>query len=1030
MAVRSLRCSSALSTLPVLAVALLAAVPAVAQTENNPQASQQNPAPNTSADPAAASAAAGNTSPSSDSTDPASQNVSGAVPSASSTDVVVTGSRIARPELATVQPTQIIGAQQIESRGYTNITNALQELPSFGPPGNSGVGAQSSLGPSQSFVDFFSLGTQRTLTLVNGRRFVSSNTSSIFGPVSAGSQVDLNNIPVTLVDRIDVVAVGGAPIYGSDAIAGTVNIILKKNFEGLNLGGEYGISERGDGPDRRANILVGKNFADGRGNIVLSGEYNSVEGFTALARDVTYPGLFFGTPPTRGTFARVLYPDQRYTAFTAGGVPFTADDVFAADSGIKNAAGQALQFGQDGNLVPIDFGNVLRQGYISSGGNGFSTTGTANLLTNSERYVATALANYAFSDHLHFFGEGWYTHNSGTNITDQPNYNTGLFDAAGTPDGNLVLNINNPYLTPQTRALIASNLPAGQTDFYVGRASTDITPGRSQATVELYRFVGGFNGDFTIGSRNFTWEASANYGHSTTTGHNKELVQQNFANALDAVRDASGNIVCRPGYTSATIATGSATCAPLNLFGAGNASQAALNYIFADATPISTNSQLVLNVNAQGSIVRLPGGDAKFSIGYEHRRETSDFDPGAYYYGEVQPDGSRVQYGRTIPFDPINGEFHTNEVFGELTAPLVSPDTGLRFLKVLEADGSARYVHNSLSGGDVTWTAGGRLGFFSGVTFRGNFTHAIRSPAITEVFNPTSQIFDTGNDPCDGRFVGSGPNPANRRANCVAAGIANPETFDSNFSNYTVRASVSGNSWTAGAIIQPSGFLRGFTAAIDWVDIQLRDAITSVSGQDILNACYDGASFPNSFCGLVDRDRTGQITFIREGYFNAASYTFKGLTVNAAYRRPLQGGGSVGLAVNYLYRDTLQTQVGVGDINHLAGEIGNPTHSGTANITFEKGGFNSLVQVQYFGKARFDMDDAPNARDVTGVGDWAVVNATVGFNVNKQFGIKLIVDNIADAKPPYPYTGGYNATQSYFSGIIGRFYRAAVTARF
>ena len=212
-------------------------------------------------------------------------------------EIVVTGSRIARPEFDTVQPTQVLGSVQIENRGYTNIGQPLNELPAFGPPGNSTVGAQSSFGPAQTFVDFFGLGSQRTLVLVNGRRFVSSNTASIFGPVNPGGQVDLNNIPTTLVERIETVAVGSAPIHGSDAIAGTVNLILKHNYEGIELQGQYGLSQRGDAPDFRASGIIGKNFADGRGNLTVAGEYNIVTGFTARDRDITARGNFFGSPP-------------------------------------------------------------------------------------------------------------------------------------------------------------------------------------------------------------------------------------------------------------------------------------------------------------------------------------------------------------------------------------------------------------------------------------------------------------------------------------------------------------------------------------------------------------------------------------------------------------------------------------------------------------------------------------------------------------------------------------------------------------
>jgi len=953
--------------------------------------------------------------------------------------IIVTGSRIARPELSTTQPTTVIGSAQIESRGYTNLTQALQQLPSFGPAGNSAVGAQSAFGPAQSFVDFYGLGSQRTLTLVNGRRFVSSNTASIFGPVSAGSQVDLNNIPITLIDRVDVVAVGGAPIYGSDAISGTVNVILKKDFDGFEFGGEYGISQRGDAPDRRLSAIVGKNFAEGRGNITISGEYNKVTGFTAGDRSVSAEGLRFGTPPASAgsPFARVLYPAQRYSAFTSGGVPFSDDDFLVRRSGIFDASGNPLQFGPNGTLVPLDLGTVLRQGYISSGGNGFNLPLQNNILTNSERYIGTALGSYQLTDGVRAFGEAWYAHSRGTNIIDQPNYNTALFDAAGTPDGNLPISIDNPYLSAADRATIVANLAPGQDTFYVGRALSDLTTGRAQATVETYRFVGGFDGDFAVGEHQFKWEVSGTYGHSRTVGKNYEIVQQNFANALDAVLDGSGNIVCRPGYTNASIPTGSSTCAPLNIFGVGNASQAARDYIFAEARPVSTNSQFVFNANIQGALFTLPGGDAQFSLGYEHRRERTAFDPGDYYAGELQDDGSRVQYGRIIPIGAIAGKFHTNEIFGELTAPLVSRETGLKFLKVLEFDGAARYVKNSLSGGDLTWTAGGRLGFFDGLTFRGNFTRSIRSPAITEVFNPTSQAFDAGSDPCDARYVDSGPNPANRRANCIAAGITDPDNFVSNYSDFTVPISVSGNSsldnekansWTIGAIIQPP-FVPGLSLAVDWVSIHLKGAIRSLSGDDILNACYDGSGLTSIFCGSVDRDADGQITFIREGYFNAASYTFEGLTVDLKYRHTTPVG-TFGFGVNYLYRDKLETRVGTGDINHLAGEIGYPRNAGTVDLTYEKGGFNALLQMQYVGKGDFDKDEADNARNIKGVGDWEVFNATIGYDVNEQFKLKFIVDNIADRKPPYPYVGTYEQNQMYYSGIVGRSFRVSATTHF
>jgi len=966
-----------------------------------------------------------------------------AAPQDTPADVVVTGSRIPRPQFDTFQPTQVIGKNEIDNRGYTNVAQALTEIPAFGPPGASATGAQSPFGPGQTFVDFFGLGSQRTLVLVDGRRFVSSNTATIFGPVSPGSQVDLNTIPTSLIERIETVTVGGAPIYGSDAIAGTVNIILKRDYTGVELRAQSGVSQRGDAPEQQLSLLAGTNFAGGRGNITVSGEYDHGDGLTAGSRAVTERGSFFGTPPAslNSPYRQIVYPGQRFTAFTAGGTPFSDDDYLAVRSGIRNAAGQLLQFGSNGRLVPLDLGTMMRQGFISSGGNGFDMPSRSNLLTDSERYLGSVRLSYQLTDNVRFFGEGWYSHAKSVNLIDEPNYNTALFGPAGSPNGNIAISLDNPYLSAADRATIAANLPAGQNVFYLGRALSDLTTGRAESTVETYRFVGGFDGTVGIGGRDFSWEASAVYGRSQMDVRQNKLVEQNFRNALDVVVDGSGNIVCRPGAVNAAIQTISSTCAPLNILGSGQASQAARNYIFAVATPRSVNEQIVFNANIKGSAFSLLGNDVKLVAGFEHRQERTRFDPGAFYYGEPQPDGSRVPYGRSILVDPVAGKYHTNEVFGEIVAPSVTAQNGLKWLHTLEFDGSARWVHNSLSGGDLTWSAGGRIGFVPDVTFRGNFTRSIRSPAITEAFNPASIAYEAGPDPCDTRFVANGPNPAVRRANCVAAGI-NPATFISNFSSFQIPVTVAGNadlrnekadSWTVGAIVQPH-FVPGLSLAVDWVNITLKDAIVTLDGPSILNACYDSPGYPNQFCSLFTRDANGQIVTIREGFYNAARTKSAGLQATLSYRLPLdrigvRDAGAIGLAVNYFYRDTLETQVGTDDIKHIAGSIGYPRHSGTANLSYEGNRFNLLLQAQYIGKGRFDMDAAPNATDITGVGDWWLFNATVGAKVNERFGLKLIVDNLFDATPPYPAPLG-NGTRPYFSGIMGRYFTVAATAKF
>ncbi len=986
-------------------------------------------------------------------------------PNASAADgqaeIIVTGSRLKRALADTIEPTQIINAEQIESRGFTNVGEALAELPSIAPGINGAGSAQSGFGPGQTFVDFFGLGTQRTLTLVNGRRYVSSNTASIFGPTNAGSQVDLNTIPVGLVERIDVVAVGGAPIYGADAIAGTVNIILKHDYNGIEFEAQDGISDAGDARNYRLRALAGLNFAGGRGNVTISGEYNKSGGLIETDRRVTAEQRFFTAPaPGASTFSQVLILNRTIPSLSEQGIPFVQDffalspsQVQSVNGGVQptvtNSAGQAVRFDSQGNLIPIDFGQATGNLINFSGGNGYSLAPVSNLQTPTERYLGNILASYQLTDHLRFFFEGAYSHVRGVNLVAQPAYNTALFGAAGSASGNFIVNTDNPFLKPEVRSAIlnsiasaAANPDSGvspdQSVFYLGRANTDLQNGSAVGKQEVYRFVAGFDGDFTIGDRNFTYEVVGNYGRSVSDASSPNLITQNLNNAIDAVAGPNGTIICRPGYTNANTASLSATCAPINLFGQGNVSQAALDYVTAIARSRSVNDQLVFTASATGEIFKLPGGSVGLVAGFEHREENARFDPGQFFFGDPQPDGTRNSFGASAPIDPISGGFKTNEGFGELRVPLVGPDMGWRFLDSFELKAAARYVSSNQAGGDFTWTGGGRLTPVPGLSFVGNFTRSIRAPAITEAFNPTSPTFVLANDPCDSRYINVGPDPARRAANCAAAGITQP--FASNIVDFTSMGSVSGNpnlkneianSWTVGVQLRPH-FVPRLAINVDWVNIDLKSAIVQLGAQDILQACYDGTSFPNAFCGQFDRDANHQVTFVRTGYLNAASLQFRGLQAAISYRIPtpfIAESGSVTLTGNYQYIDRLQQTVGTGDVNVMAGSVGNSRHKAVANVNYNSDVFNFNLEAQYFGRAAFDANETAGTRDIQGVGAVVFLNSSVAFNVAKRMTFRLTVNNLLNQSPPYPAPGG-GGTVTYFSGILGRYYKASVTAHF
>lgn len=987
--------------------------------------------------------------------------------------IVITGSRIPRANFDTAQPAVVLGSQQIEQRGYTNLADALEELPAFGVPGSSpvGNGQGGPFGSGQNFVNFFGLGDQRTLTLVNSRRFVSSNTASIFGPSAGGpgGQVDFNVMPTLLVDRVETVAVGGAPIYGSDAIAGTVNVILKRDFEGIQLDANYGISERGDARDYRLRAAVGTNFADDRGNIAVAVEYNQVYGLDFTARPDRRLNSFFTEPlDPNSPFAQEYIEDRRIPSLSEAGIPLVTDFIAlspaqAADFGfqpaIVDAAGNPLTFDNEGNLIPIDFGEQTGNLINFNGGSGFILPG--NLQSPVERIVATALGQYQVTPAIRLFGEAWYVNSKGSTYRAQPEYNTRLFALAGEPAGQFILDINNPFLSDAARTVIQQNLatnPAADSQdfFYLTRANTDLISGFASSEIEVFRFVGGVDGTFNALGREMTFEVVGNYGRSETQGDGRAIVQQNLENALNAVRDAAGNIVCAPGAVNAPVPTLSSTCAPINPFGR-NISQAARDYVTAVTDPRGVNEQFVGTASVSGSLFDIWGGEVRFALGYEHRDESTFVDPGVFFRGGDDPDptadengdgdptNDRVAFGQSAIIDPVSGSFNTDEFFGELVIPLVGPDQNIPAIYSLELNGALRYIDHSLAGGDPTWTVGATWNPIRDITIRGNFTRSVRAPAITEFFNPTSQIFTTANDPCDARFLESGPNPATRQANCAADGL--PADFESNIVDFTAQGTLSGNpnlvnekadSWTAGAVIRPR-FLPGFTFAADWVDIKVKDAVQGLTAENVLNACYDSEDFPNplsasgtNFCDLFTRDAGGQVTFINTGFQNAAELNFEGLIAELAWRidTPFLGADSrVDLGVNYIYNHRLDFTVGVGDITILREGIGYSKHQFTANATYSNGGLAFQVQAQYFGPALNDPELELDAFDFPRVEDVVFINTSLSYNIDDRFRVLLVVDNVFDTKNPFP-TIANGGVGTYFDGVRGRYFRFGAGVRF
>lgn len=964
-------------------------------------------------------------------------------------EILVTGSRITKAPI-TDQPVATLNSELLEQRGFTNLGQALLQLPGFGVPGNSVAGSQGSFGAGQTFANLYNLGSQRTLTLVNGMRFISPATSSIFGAV-AGSPVDLGQIAPSLVDRVEVVSVGGAPIYGSDAIAGTVNVILKKNYQGVELNGSSGISQHGDGQDYNFSALAGYNFNEGRGNITANFFYDNQTGIAGYQRPTTYGGSrsFFGTSRRGSPYSFALYGGgQRYNVFTNTGMPMAFDSYpiinGQAYDGITNAAGQALFFNRTGQLVPFQNGQLTGSSIYQAGGDGFAIADYSNFLVSSERYQGTILTHYDFSDSIRFNGEVWFSRNYATNTSDQPFYNYAGFGDAGDPNGNLVFSTANPFLSNADRATIISNLTAVGADpstFYLSRANTDLASGSFRTSTDLLRFVGGLTGDIQAGERKFTWEVNGTYGRTISRTTERQIVTQNFFNALNAVRDGSGNIVCAPGYTNSAFQTFSSTCAPLNVFGTGRASKAATDYITGLATTRQLNKQFDIIADIKGDLVRMPGGFAKFVLGYEHRYESANFDPGAFYRGQDNGDGTFSQYGNSIPITPVVGSYYTNEGFAELDIPVVGPDNNVPAIYRLDVNGAARYVKNSnTSKGFWTYTGGATYAPVQALTFRGNYTRSFRSPAIAELYAPIGSIFDTGDDPCDARYIGQGPNPARRAANCAAAGV--PANFTSNVADATVQGTSGGNpnlqnevanSWTVGGVFQPN-FIPGLTITSDYVNIKIKNEIATLSLTDLMNACYDAVNpGASGYCGTFTRGPDSQVTGFAEGNYNIGQETFRAIQTSAKYNLPLERlgmsstAGVLQLDVNYLHTFRHYYQIGMGDLTKTAGGVGEPTDNFTATANYQRKGFGWMWQAMYYGPSRVSVNSADTVYQYPKVNAFVQFNTSLNFDVTPRFNFRFIVNNVFNRGAPFPYSLSANR---YYDAIMGRYFRVSAGVKF
>lgn len=947
-------------------------------------------------------------------------------------EVVVTGSRIRRSATDTSTPIVMVDQQLLSDRGFVSAAQAINQLTSANPALSLASGGGASSGSGQQFASLFGLGAGRTLTLVNGRRMVTSSSGL------GDAQVDANIIPTGLLDRVEIVQGSGAAVYGSDAIAGVVNYVLKKNFEGLEFDVQTGNADRGDYEVNNARVTLGSNFAEDRGNIALNVEWSET------------PVLGYGDRP-RGALARITGTNAadtgpndgipsvreiigaRFWNFNENGVIYNTPAPVAALMTSLN--GSQLQFDRSGAVVPYRLG-TLNGVPFAAGGDGFSYANLVPVIrTGVERVAANALGNFSISDSLSLHGELLYAKTKGVE-TPQGESRT-ILNPAASGAGPIAFTVSNPFLSAAAIATLSQANPrfATGTPLFLSKIFTDLVPTDEQTfDTETVRGVVGADGEFLWGERDMYWSASISQARVKGEARRWEVDNAKFNRAISAARNASGAIVCAVNADAVTT-NDDPTCAPINPFGQGNVSQAARDYINVLAGTDFTNDQTDVLLTLGGPLVTLPAGEAKFSLAYEHRREEVKFVPLQANQLGLFNAGTREV--------PQGGKYDTNEFSVELLVPLLDEGAAIPLVKNLELSTAFRSVDNSLAGKEDVWNAGLRWTVADDMTLRTSISRNFRAPTLTQLVAPqVTALGSIGQDPCDADRINGGPNPAVRRANCQALFAANPQygplaTFQNPAENFTRTLITTGgnpalrneiaDTISFGFVLQPSA-IPGLTLVADRIEIDLENGLSAFTVLDFAATCFDSTPQPADICATFTRlaqgdglNPAGTIVTGRTTTFNAGVVKFRGEVYNLNYQFQPGEFGSFEIGLEATHTGLLTTSVTGTTFTRTDNTVTQPDWAARVDLRWSKGSWRASYQMNYLADV-LRVANATIENDPNPFIDQNIIHNISGQYDFGKFAVRAGVVNVTDEEPSYP-------TLNY-GDIIGRQWFVGVRAKF
>ena len=762
-------------------------------------------------------------------------------------EIVVTGSLIKNPNLERSAPVTVTTADEIELKQSNVAEEILREIPGIVPSIGSAVNNGNN---GASYVDLRGLGSFRNIVVLDGNRIA---------PSTLVGRVDLNNIPLALVERVEVLTGGASTTYGADAVSGVVNFLTKQNFQGLDVSATEQLTERGDGNTVRADVTMGGNFDDDKGNVVLSIGYQESDAVYQGARDYSNRNIsaFSGTFGGSGTSVPSRFTGTR-PIDAATGQPSVNPAVANGPARQVNAAGQAVTTFALFNFNPYNVFN-----------------------TPFQRFNIFAQGKYEFTDNVELYTRALFSKNT-VNTIIAP---SGVFGSAvAIPLSNPYLpvalrnqfcalntstvasGLYTPLLTPAQCTAAATALTPADPNFRtvttaLSRRTTEVGPRTSEFVTTIFDYRAGLRGKLTD---TLDWDVNGSYGESENRQEQQNYVLTSRARA--AIYATNVN-TCLPNAPNG--GSTAAGCVPVNFFGPEGAITAnQIPYLTAASSTIVKTSLAQGRGTISGDFgVSAPWAEDAigFAVGTEYRKYGSS--QGADTLSQTA--GELGGGGGAAP--TIVGGYDVWEAFGELVAPLVQDKP---FFKSLTVEGGVRYSSYRVDApGDpsyktTTYKAGGSWEPTAGVKFRGNYSHAVRAPNIAELFTPVRTVLtNLADDPCATLTAGAVPIPgrtpqsANLRAVCLAQGatalnVTNISLPTAGQANVTTGGNLAlkpetANTYTLGTVLQPA-IVPGLSITIDYYNIKVAKAITTPTAPDSINACFGiGAAQLNPAAGAA-----------------------------------------------------------------------------------------------------------------------------------------------------------------------------------